>query len=175
MQEKHLKDFTIVVGVIFLLIFTFRVYFFYKQTRSIPHQSRYQSVALDSELMKQIEQIEQSIRARKDFRFTVNRDPLKQDLIIQTRLDLLKEWEDRVRRMMRLSAVFTDTEGNNKAIIVWNGENNVVAPGDMLNNHLITKINAEQVEYEFNGRKGYLQPQPVPPKPVELQTGKNRY
>ena len=166
MHDKHVKDLAISLGVIILIVIAFRAYFLYNKTSSVPVDSIYSRLALDSALMNQIQQIEDSINDRKEFVFTVLRDPLKQDLIVQTRLDLLREWEEMVRRMMRLSAVLIDNDGNQTAIIVWNGRNNSVKVGDVLNNRRITNITLDRVEYIEGGQRGYMVRQAIPPRPV---------
>jgi len=128
-------------------------------------------MALGESLLSQIQLIETSIRERKEFRFTVDRDPLRQDLIVQTRLDLLAEWEAMVRAMMRLSAVLIDDTGSDhRAMIAWNGLNNVVSVGDVLNNRRITGISSSSVTYVEGGRRGEMTLQPVPPRPAQLDT-----
>jgi len=168
MQDRYIKDLALALGVILLIVFAIRDYYIYNLTMKVPTESRYKHLSLSQELLDQIAQIEDSIKERKEFRFTVKRDPLKQDLIVQTRLDLLKEWEEMVRRMMRLTATIDDGESQ-RAIIEWNAKSNVVVVGDILNNKRITHISADFVEYTEGGMRGTLVPQSIPPKPEQLQ------
>ena len=170
MQDRYIKDLALALGVIILIVFGVRVFFLYQKEAKVPSDSIYTRLALSPELLEQITQIEDSIKERKEFRFTVRRDPLKQDLIVQTRLDLLKEWEEMVRRMMRLTAVIEDETGGKSAIISWNGKNNRVEVGDVLNNKRITRIEMDRVEYSEGGMRGVFIPQKVPPRPVPLET-----
>ena len=172
MQDRYVKDLAIALGVILLIVFGIRNYFFYHRIVKVPAESRYSQLALSEELLERITQIEESIQERKQFRFTVRRDPLKQDLIVQTRLDLLKEWEEMVRRMMRLTAIIEDDMGNQKAIIAWDAKNTVVGVGDIINNKRITRITDDRVEYTEAGKTGTLTPQPIPPKPPQLERGR---
>ena len=174
MQDKYIKDITILIGVIILFVISFRVYFLFNKADRVSVESIHVGLGLDQALLDQIKQIEMSIRDRKDFRFTVDRDPLKQDLVVQTQLDLLREWEAMVRRMMRLSSVFIDSEGNETAVIVWNGRNNTVRVGDTLNNKTITRITLDRLYYTEGGRAGTIIRQPVPPRPTAPDTrGRN--
>ncbi|MCL1826879.1 MAG: hypothetical protein FWG20_02455 [Candidatus Cloacimonetes bacterium] len=172
MQDRYIKDLALSLGVIILIIFGIRVYYLYAKVSKVQEHSIYSQRALSPELLDQIAQIEDSIKERKNYRFTVRRDPLKQDLIVQTRLDLLKEWEEKVKRMMRLTAIIGEDE-NQRAIIEWNAKSNVVAVGDVLNNKRITRIGVNEVDYIENGIKGTFVPQPVPPKPVQLDRGRS--
>jgi hypothetical protein len=83
-------------------------------------------------------------------------------------MDLIAEWEEMVRQMMRVSATFIDSEGNRKAIIAWNGLNNVVGIGDVLNNRRIVEINDASIAYTEGGRRGVIALQPIPQRPAEL-------
>jgi hypothetical protein len=170
MQDKYIKDLALAIVVIALIVFSIRNYYLYNRVSAVPDESIYSAMALDAALLNQIQQIEESIRERKDFRFTVNRDPLRQDLIVQTRLDLLHEWEQMVRRMMRLSATYFDESGNQIAMIAWNGTDNVVRIGDVLNNRRITGISENSVTYTEAGSTGTMNLQPVPPRPVQLDS-----
>jgi hypothetical protein len=170
MQDRYIKDLVIALGVIILIIFGVRVFYLYQKEVKVPSESIYTKLALSQELLNQITQIEDSIKERKEYRFTVRRDPLKQDLIVQTRLDLLLEWEEMVRRMMRLTAVIEEESGEKSAIISWNGRNNRVQIGDVLNNKRITSIEMDRVEYSEGGMRGVLIPQRIPPRPAQIDT-----
>ena len=168
MQEKYIKDLAIALGVIVLIVLGARDYYLYNKINVVPAQSIYSTIALDASLLNQIQQIEDSIRERKDFKFTVNRDPLKQDLVVQTKLDLMKEWEEMVKRMMRLTATFKDSQGNQKAMIAFGGKENVVGVGDVLNNKKITNITLDKVYFTEGGNQGHLTLQPIPPRPAQI-------
>jgi len=169
MQDKHIKDLVLALGVILLIAYGLYGYIQFFKTQSIPEQSEYLTRAIDAGLLKQIQQIEESIKQRKEFVFNVAKDPLKQDLIVQTKLDLQKQWEDMVRSMMRLTAVLKDSEGTQKAMIAFGGKTHLVKIGDVLNNKKITKISTDKVYFEENGHTGHLVVQPIPPKPTKLQ------
>jgi len=84
-------------------------------------------------------------------------------------MDLIAEWEEAVRRMMRVTAILLDeSEGNHKAIIVWNGRNNEVRIGDVINNRRITGITQSSVTFTEAGRRGEMPLQAVPPRPANI-------
>lgn len=173
MQEKNVKDLVIGLGVLAIIAFSFRCYMLFHQVNRVPEESRYSRLALDQNLLNQIQQIEESITERKNFKFTVEKDPLKQDLIVQTRLDLRKQWEDMVRSMMRLTATFKDSENRQKAMIAFGGKDHIVEVGDVINNKKITRITFDEVYFQEGGHTGVLKVEPIPPKPVQLERSVN--
>jgi hypothetical protein len=133
--------------------------------------SIYKDLAIDGDLLAKIHQIDESISERKKFRFTVRRDPLKQDLIIQTRMDLLAEWEQMVRNMFRLTSLIDMQDGTVVAVIEHGGKRNVVSVGDRVSYRRITRIDVpnRRVHYYDGTREGIMVEQPIPPKPAELR------
>lgn len=177
MQDKYLKDFVIGLIVIMIIAFMFNDYRLFTKARAIPEQSKYSNIALDENLLSKIQSIETTINDRKMFTFTVTKDPLQQDLIVKTKVDLQNQWEDMVRSMMRLSATFTDSKGQKKAMIAFQGRDNLVGIGDVVGGRKIVDIQNQRVYFTENGYKGFLDIQKIPPKPVELDTQKqeNQY
>jgi type II secretory pathway component PulC len=133
--------------------------------------SIYKDLAIDGDLLAKIHQIDESISERKKFRFTVRRDPLRQDLIIQTRMDLLAEWELMVRNMIRLTSIVDMQDGTVVAVIEHGGKRNVVKVGESVSNRRITRIDVPNRRVYFNdgNREGYMVEQGIPPKPAELR------
>ncbi len=174
MQDKYLKDLVIGLTIIMLLVFIGNDYYTYNKAKDVPVQSKYANIALDANLLAKIQSIENSISDRKMFHFTVTKDPLQQDLIVKTKMDLQKQWEDTVRSMMRLSATFTDSKGRSKATIEYQGQNHYVGVGDVIpgTNKKITEIQNSRVYFVESGYKGMLDVQKIPPKPVELDEKK---
>ncbi len=172
MQEKHIKDLVIALAFIMLLVFGVVDYNLFTKVQKVPFDSKYTNIAMDETLLAQIQSIEHSISDRKSFNFTVTKDPLLQDLVVKTRLDLQKQWEEMVASMMRLSATFTDSFGRKKAMIAFDGKNNLVSVGDVIGGRKITDITNDKVYFTENGYKGFLEVQKIPPKPVELDETK---
>jgi len=181
MQERYFKDLGILLCVIIIFILAFRAYYTLNEARKIPKESQYANMKLSDELLAKIQQIDESISERKEFRFRVTRDPLKQDLIVQTRLDLLAEWEAMVRRTPRLSAIYDDHEGNRVADIDYDGKMNTVKAGDVIANRRVTRIDTteKKLYYVENGVSGQMVESKVPPKPAAIATptatAKNEY
>ncbi|MCB5230531.1 MAG: hypothetical protein WCX83_00545 [Candidatus Cloacimonas sp.] len=173
MESRHLKDFTIGLVVIVLFAFAIRAYYFIKAEDNIPAESRYKEMALGGDLLAQIEQIEDSIRDRKDFSFTVTRDPLEQNLIVKTKVDLEQEWRRQVEAMMRLAATYIDDQGNSKAAIAFQGKTEVYGVGDVIDNSKITNIENGKLTLVKSGRQTVLELKPIPDKPTKLDTRSN--
>ncbi|HPY96036.1 MAG TPA: hypothetical protein PL063_02350 [Candidatus Cloacimonadota bacterium] len=168
MQEKHIKDLVIAIAVIMLLVFTINDYSLYNKVNKVKKESIYANIALDEGLLAQIQSIEKSITDRKSFTFTVTKDPLLQDLIVKTKQDLQKQWEEMVSSMMRLSATFTDSDGQKKAMVSYGGKNHLLGIGDVLANRKITKIESDRIHFSEGNYKGEIVIQKIPPKPKEL-------
>jgi len=173
MQDKHLKDLVISLVVIMLIVFAVNDYRLYFKASKVPAQSKYTHIALDEQLLSQIKGIETSINDRKGFVFTVVKDPLLQDLIVKTRLDMQKQWEDMVASMMRLSATFVDSKGVRRAIIDYQGRNNTVAVGDVIAGRKIVEIQDSRVYFVENGYRGFIDVSKIPPKPEILNEAKS--
>ena len=168
METRHIKDFTIAIIVIILFIFLLKALSVANNTHSIPVDSVYKDMAVDAQLLDQIEQIEHSIRDRMDFIFTVTRDPLEQNLIVRTRIDLEQEWRRQVEAMMRLAATYIDEHGNRKAAIAYQGQTNLYKIGDYINNNRIVDIDVGKITLMYQGRENTLEIQPLPPKPAMI-------
>jgi len=172
MQDRYIKDLAILLCVIVVIVLCFRVYYVYNRIHKIPKESPWSTLALDDELLAKIQQIDESISERKEFRFRVTRDPLKQDLIVQTRLDLLAEWEAMVKRTMRLSSMIEDNQGNRLALVEYEGKSNMIKVGDTLGNRRFTSLDFtnRRLYYTENGITQYMVESKVPPKPVQLES-----
>ncbi|HPM02761.1 MAG: hypothetical protein KA886_03565 [Candidatus Cloacimonetes bacterium] len=172
MQEKHIKDLVISLAFIMLLVFTVNDYSLFHKEKKVPKESKYTNIALDETLLSQIQSIEHSISDRKSFNFTVTKDPLLQDLIVKTRMDMQKQWEETVANMMRLSATFTDSKGQKKAMIAYQGKNHMVSIGDVIGGRKITDISSGKLSFTQNGYQGTIGVEKIPEKPAELDEDK---
>lgn len=173
MQDKYLKDLVIGLVVVMLIIFTVNDYRLFHIAGKVPNQSKYTTIALDEQLLVQIQGIEHSINDRKNFSFTVTKDPLLQDLIVKTKMDMQKQWENMIASMMRLSATFIDSKGVRRAIIDYQGKNNTVGVGDYIAGRKIIEIDASRVYFLENGYKGFIDVSKIPPKPEILDEVKS--
>lgn len=169
MGYRHIKDFTIVLAVIMLISFAFHGYYLYVgDFDKYSIESKYKKLSLGEELINKIHDIENSIIDRKQFVFDVNKDPLQQNLIVQTKKDLEKEWREKVESMIRLAATFIEN-GNRFASIDYKGKTKVYQVGESIAGRKITHIGDGYVDYTYYGKEGTLKLQPIPEKPKEIQ------
>ncbi len=174
MEEKYIKDFIIALVIIVLIAFGIKDYYLYSKVEGIPKESKYKQIALSEKLLGQIQNIEHSIQDRKQFVFTVIKDPLEQNLIVQTKKDLEKQWKEEVENMVRLESTIIPEKGDKIAAIAYKGKTNFYRIGDKFINGVITDILEGEIIYSYDGYQGILQLEKIPPKPVEIQDIKLR-
>ncbi len=168
MENKYLRDFAIVAILFAVIALGMRDYYLYNKEVKVPKQSRFKNLALSKAQLKQIQGIETSIKDRKNFVFTVKKDPLEQNLIVKTMKDLEQEWIDKVQSMVRLTATFISNDGKRYASISYKGKNKIYKVGDKIAGQKITKIGEAYINVMFNGGTRVLKIQPIPEKPAEL-------
>lgn len=168
METRYIKDFTIAILVIILFVFLLKTVNVVNTAQAVPTDSIHKDMAIDAQLIEQIQQIEHSIRDRMDFRFTVTRDPLEQNLIVRTRVDLEQEWRRQVEAIIRLAATYVDEEGNRRAAIAYRGQTRLYAIGDYIDNNRIVDINVGNITLMYQGRESTLELKPIPPKPAQI-------
>lgn len=168
METRYIKDFTIAVAVIILFVFLLKTVNVVNSAQVVPVDSIHKDMAIDAQLIDQIQQIEHSIRDRMDFVFTVTRDPLEQNLIVRTRVDLEQEWRRRVEEMIRLAATYIDEDGNRRAAIAYRGETRLYGVGDYIDNNRIVDIDVGKITLLYQGRQNTLELKPIPPKPAQI-------
>jgi len=164
-EHRYLKDFVIAISVIMLLVFAIIDYYLYQDVAKVPQDSKWKTMALGEDLMNKIQNIETSIADRKQFAFTVQKDPLEQNLIVKTKTDILKEWQEQVRNMIRLTSTILPETGKKAASFSYKGETKEYFIGDKIAGRKITDIQNGKVTYVYNGRKGTFKLQPIPEKP----------
>ena len=168
MENKYLRDFAIVAILFAVIALGIKNYYLYNKEIKVPEQSRYKNLALSQDQLKQIQGIETSIDDRKNFVFTVTKDPLEQNLIVKTMKDLEQDWIDKVQSMVRLTATFISNDGSRYASISYKGKNLVYKVGDKIAGQKITKIGEANIKVMFNGGEKILKIQPIPDKPKAL-------
>lgn len=174
METRHIKDLTVALIVIILIAFLIHMVGIIRNVTDVPAQSIYKDLAIDEELLDQIQQIEESITDRKDFVFTVTRDPLEQNIVVRTQVDLEEEWRKEVEAMMRLAATYIDERGNRLASIDYQGEINLYGIGDYINNNEVISIDSGKVVLAHNDLEQILEVKPIPPKPVAIDRDRRR-
>lgn len=164
-EHKYLKDFVIAISVIMLLVFAIVDYYLYLDVTKVPTHSKWKNMALGEDLLHKIQNIETSIADRKQFSFTVQKDPLEQNLIVKTKKDILKEWQEQVKNTIRLSSTILPEAGKKAASFSYKGETKEYYIGDKIAGRKITDIQNGKVIYVYNGREGVFTLQPIPEKP----------
>lgn len=170
MKLAYVKDFVITVVVLILISFGIKNYSLYKQVDRIPDESKHKKIALSDVLLKQIQSIEQSIVDRKKFVFTVDKDPLEQNLIVKTQKDLEKQWKEEVQNMVRLESTIIPVNGQKMASIAYKGKSYLYKIGDTFISGKITDIKEGEINYSYQGINKILNLQKIPPKPEEIIT-----
>lgn len=175
METRFIKD--LAIALIFIILFAFAVkdYTVYNKVTEIPNESIYTDISVNEELLEKIRSIETSIEDRKNFTFYVPTDPLRQDPVIKDRLDREQEWANMVANMIRVAAIFHDEDNQKCAIIAHKGRSSIYRIGDTITgtSRRITDIQEGQVIYNDGGYRGVMPIQPIPPRPVDLETSSN--
>ena len=172
MEDKYIKDFVIAVVVIMLIAYGIKDYYLMKTANEVPYESKYKKLALSEELLGQIQNIENSIKDRKQFVFTVRKDPLEQNLIVKTQKDLEKQWKEKVENMIRLQSTIIPEVGDKIASISYKGKVKQYKIGELFENRKITDIEPGVVTYTYKGITDKLIVKKLPPKPVAIQKNK---
>ncbi|MEA2095471.1 MAG: hypothetical protein U9P73_02095 [Candidatus Cloacimonadota bacterium] len=168
MEEKYLKDLVIALIVIILIVLGVKCNSLYSDIKVVPVESKYKKLALSENLFTQIEDIEQSIQDRKEFVFTVTKDPLEQNLIVKTIKDLEKQWRQEVERMVRLESTIVPEVGKKLAAISHKGKTKLYSIGDNFFYGKITDIHKGKIVYSYKGRNNILALQKLPDKPEAI-------
>ncbi|MCK4653182.1 MAG: hypothetical protein KAU01_01930 [Candidatus Cloacimonetes bacterium] len=168
MEKKYLKDFVIALVVILFIAFGIKDYNLYKKVEKIPSESKYKKIALSEQLLGQIHNIERSIKDRKQFVFTVTKDPLEQDLIVRTIKDLEKQWREDVENMVRLESTIVPEKGKKKVAISHKGKTKIYTVGDEFVYGKIIDIREGELTYLNHGKTRILKLQKLPEKPKEI-------
>lgn len=169
MEQKYLKDFVIALVIILVITFGIKDSYLYQKVEQVPGESKYKKIALSEQLLNQIKDIERSIQDRKDFTFTVRKDPLEQNLIVRTRRNLEKQWKDKVESIIRLESTIIPAIGKKLAAISYQGKTRLYEVGDYFTLGKIIDIKEGKIEYSNKGNHGEMVIQKLPPKPVEIK------
>jgi hypothetical protein len=175
MEGKYLKDFVIAMIVIFIILFIIKDMNLYSKVKDVKEESKYSEMALGDTLLIQIQGIETSIEERKKFDFTVNKDPLEQNLIVKTMQDLEMQWREEVEQMVRLESTIIPEDGTSKAVISYLGETKIYKVGDKFSEGTITEIRQGEISYKNNSKINIMKIEKLPEKPTVIQkkTSKN--
>ncbi len=166
MEGRYIKDFTIALIFLMMIAFGIRGYFLYNQSLEFPDEPD-RNKGISSDLKKEIEDIEQSIQDRKDFAFTVVKDPLEQNLIVKTIIDIEKQWKKEVEATIRLTGTYL-VDNEKIATIEYQGVRNDYRVGDLFEGRKIVDIQKGKILYERGGQQHTLELSPIPEKPKAL-------
>lgn len=169
MDSKYIKDFAIGLTLIMIFVFVLKDVSLFTKTNKVSEESEYTQLSVNQSLMSKIHEIEASISDRKQFVFTVTKDPLERDIIVKNKMDLLEQWTRMVQNMVRLAGTAIDENGATYANIAYQGKIGVYRVGDYVAGRLITNISNQQVTYVMNGQRGVMNLAPIPPKPAEIK------
>lgn len=169
MENKYLKDLIIALIVILLIVLGVKCNSLYNDIKVVPHDSKYKKLALSDKLFKQIQDIEHSIQNRKEFVFTVTKDPLEQNLIVKTIQDLEKQWRLEVENMVRLESTIVPEIGKKRAAISHQGKTKLYSIGDDFFYGKISDIQEGKIVYSYRGSRNTLEIQKLPKKPEAIQ------
>lgn len=165
MQLRYVKDFAVTLIVIIFLVLGIRLYTNYYKMRSVPEQSIHSKESVSDSLLFKIKGIEKSIQDRKQFVFTINRDPLRQGNIIKDKLDLEREFLDSVRNTFRLSSTSILEDGTKYATIEYRDQNHYATVGDTVEGRRIVDIGDNWIKYYYGGNTVTANLAPRPPMP----------
>ena len=169
MEEKYLKDLVIALIVIILIVLGVKCNNLYSDIKVVPVESKYKKLALSEDLFNQIQNIEHSIQDRKEFVFTVTKDPLEQNLIVKTIKDLEKQWRQEVEKMVRLESTIVPEVGRKMAAISHKGKTKLYSIGDNFFYGKITDIRKGKIVYSYKGKDNILALQKLPDKPDAIK------
>ncbi len=169
MEHKYLKDFVIILIVVFMIAFGMKDYNLYHKVNKVPNDSMYKKIALSEGLLTEIHNIEESIKDRKQFVFTVTKDPLEQNLIVKTIKDIEKQWREEVENMVRLESTIVPEHGRKQAAISYKGKTVIYSVGDKFIKGKITDIREGEITYTYQNTVGVLKLQKLPERPQEIK------
>ena len=169
MEHKHLKDFVIITIIILMIAFGIKDYGLYHKVKKVPADSKFKKIALSEGLLTEIHNIERSIRDRKQFVFTVTKDPLEQNLIVKTIKDIEKQWREEVENMVRLESTIVPEKGKKRAAISYKGKTVIYGIGDEFIKGRITDIREGEITYIYQNTLGVLKLQKLPERPEEIK------
>ncbi|MBI9030611.1 hypothetical protein JEZ13_01215 [bacterium] len=90
MEYRYVKDLAyilLIIAVITLLVFAYN---HHNTEQKVLTKSEFAEQEVDSNLLKKAIEIEQGIMQRKEFSFSITKDPLKQDIILPQKIDEIK-------------------------------------------------------------------------------------
>lgn len=169
MEGRFWKEF--VIALVFLSIVAYGIwaYMEWEDSKIVIKMRRVKGVPED--LKQKIAQIDESIGERKDFVFEMQkgqRDPLEQNLIVKTKVDLERQWREMVESQMRLAGTM-EIDGVKLALFEYKGRTQWVEEGGQYEGFTIQEVTDGSVQLALANRTRTLNATPVPEKPSVLK------
>ncbi|MCD4829540.1 MAG: hypothetical protein K8R90_08965 [Candidatus Cloacimonetes bacterium] len=169
MEGRYIKDFAIAIVFVMIIVFGVKDFMWYQECQQYPAEPD-THVGISDDLKNEIKQIETSIQDRKNFVFTVTKDPLEQNLIVKTIVDYEMQWRREVESQVRLAGTYITHSGQQLATIEHKGIRTNYHVGDAFEFGTISSIQKGKIVFQNNGYQGVLEISPIPEKPAILQT-----
>lgn len=173
MQLRYVKDFAIILIVLAIIALGGRLLSLNRSVKKVPDKSVYSKESVSDSLLNKIKGIEQSIQERKNFVFSINRDPLRQGNIIKDRFDQEKEFMDMVKNTFRLSSTSVTDFGQKIATIEYQDMNYYARVGDVVEGRKIVDIGDNWMRYYYGGSTYTVELAPRPNMPDFSQVQKS--
>jgi len=90
MEYRYVKDLAYILLVAALIVLGVLAFNHYKTEIDVTAKSVHADQEVDANLLQKAAEIEEGIRSRKNFIFSVYNDPLKQDIILPQKVDEIK-------------------------------------------------------------------------------------
>ncbi len=110
MEYRYVKDLAYILLVAAVIVLGVLAFNHYNGEQKVTAESAYAKQDVDANLLKQAADIESGISNRKNFTFSVEKDPLKQDIILPKKVDEIKIRLQKRRNEIRLAGVITFNE-----------------------------------------------------------------
>lgn len=90
MEYRYIKDLAYILLVASVIVLGVLAFNHYNTEQKVEPKSPFAEQEVDSNLLKKAIEIEQGIKQRKEFSFSIMKDPLKQDIILPQKVDEIK-------------------------------------------------------------------------------------
>lgn len=90
MEYRYIKDLAYILLVASVIVLAVLAFNHYNTEQKVEPKSPFAEQEVDSNLLKKAIEIEQGIKQRKEFSFSIMKDPLKQDIILPQKVDEIK-------------------------------------------------------------------------------------
>lgn len=110
MEYRYVKDLAYILLVASVIVLAVLSFSHYNTEVKVKPKSPFAEQEVDSNLLRKAIEIEQGIKQRKEFSFSIMKDPLKQDIILPKKVDEIKLRLQRRYNQIRLYGVLSFDE-----------------------------------------------------------------